>query len=289
MGVHKRRTTRKDTYKYEVSKLSGTRDTRTIAASGSQIAKSGEFGIDCEAETTLKRARLTDACTRTVGLSGGKNAAGALTCKGGIGCEVAQTVSGDTVKTAQSTTVDLLLSPEGDGNRLSGTVTSRSTKDKTVENELTWTFAAGTGQAPVEAAAADAEPEENGVTVSLVPSDTATPAPEATAPPVSSLEQIAEGSAFQAAAGMGTEASPYLVGSAPTGLGAYEAPETETTVDLDGLTAAALQNLLSEAVQNLAGRLIVAVASLPAEDGALLSDGMTDTDYAAFLALLEAL
>jgi len=282
--------TRKDTYKYEVSKLSGTRDTRTVAASGSQVLKSGEFGIDCEAKTTLKRARLTDVCTRTVAMSGEKNASGVLTCKGEINREVAQTVSSDTVKTARNATVDLLLSPDGDGNRLSGTVTSQNTKDKTVLSELTWTFAAGAESAPAEeTGGADTAPEADGVTVSLLPSDTATPAPETTNPPVSSLEQIAEGAAFHAAAGMGTESSPYLVGSAPTGLTAYEAPETETTVDLDGLSEAALQNLLSEATQNLAGRLIVAVAGLPAEDIALLSDGMTDTDYAAFLALLEAL
>ena len=39
--------------------------------------------------------------------------------------------------------------------------------------------------------------------------------------------------------------------------------------------------------QNLAGRLLVALAALPQEDVALLKDGMTDQDYAAFLALLN--
>ena len=47
--------------------------------------------------------------------------------------------------------------------------------------------------------------------------------------------------------------------------------------------------LLTEAAQNLAGRLLPALAALPEEDNGLLRDGMTDADFAAFLALLNAL
>ena len=59
------------------------------------------------------------------------------------------------------------------------------------------------------------------------------------------------------------------------------------TYDLDTAQRQQLEALRAELVQNLAGRLLAALAGLPAEDTALLSDNMSDEDYAAFLALLE--
>ena len=66
-------------------------------------------------------------------------------------------------------------------------------------------------------------------------------------------------------------------------------PSAETNIDLDDASTEILQNLLAEAAQNLAGKMVLAVAALPEEDRALLKDGMTDQDYAAFEALLGAL
>ena len=85
----------------------------------------------------------------------------------------------------------------------------------------------------------------------------------------------------------GEENSAYLVGQPPIGYQTYEVPETMQTYDLDTAQRQQLEALRAELVQNLAGRLLAALAGLPAEDTALLSDNMSDEDYAAFLALLE--
>ena len=54
-------------------------------------------------------------------------------------------------------------------------------------------------------------------------------------------------------------------------------------------SGAQLEGLRGERSQNLAGRLLVALAKLPGEDTALLADGMTAADYAAFLELMNSL
>ncbi len=303
---------RKDTFKYEAIKASGTRDTRTVAASCEQVGKSSDLSLVCKTKTTLKRDKITDTAEATVDLTGKKDADGILTLQGDVGQTLAQTVSSETTKTSQSVVVDLRLTPQTDGNTLSGTVTVLNQIDKAVQCELVWTLDAdAAGVAARLAADGDAtvtakpggEPDNTGVTVALIPAETpmptqtptVAPTAEATEPPVSSLEQIAEDSSFQAAAGIAdgepqaTEAADYLVGSAPAGLTEFTAPDAEATVSMDGATAATLQNLLTEAAQNLAGQLLRALAALPGEDNALLWDSMTETDLAAFEALLGTL
>ena len=83
------------------------------------------------------------------------------------------------------------------------------------------------------------------------------------------------------------EQGAYLVGQTPEGLKAYTVPQGMTTIALDQSTASQREALFQEAAQNLAGVLVLAVAALPAEDAALLADGMSEQDYAAFLSLLE--
>ena len=61
------------------------------------------------------------------------------------------------------------------------------------------------------------------------------------------------------------------------------------TVALDQADATQRTALLTEAAQNLAGRLLPALAALPQEDNELLRDGMTESDFTAFLDLLNAL
>ncbi|MCE5342161.1 MAG: hypothetical protein LLF96_01045 [Eubacteriales bacterium] len=292
---------RKDTFKYDATKTTGTKDNRTITASCTQVSKSTDFSLACETETTLKRDKVIDTGTATIDLTGKKDSTGTLACQGNVGQTLSQTVSSATTQTALGTTVDLRLVPQDGGNTLSGTVTVQSMKDQTVQNELVWTLGADVAGVAAKLAATDDETatadntDDSGVMIALIPAATETPAVVATDPPLSSLEQIAQDSQFQAAAGIGmgetqtAETSAYLVGSSPTGLTDYTVPETETTVRLDGATAATLQNILAEAAQNLAGQLLRALAALPAEDAALLGDGMTDADFAAFQALLGAL
>ena len=60
-----------------------------------------------------------------------------------------------------------------------------------------------------------------------------------------------------------------------------------TTIALDKATENQQLALFSEISQNLAMRLLKAISALPQEDAALLSDGMTEQDAAAFFALLS--
>ena len=83
--------------------------------------------------------------------------------------------------------------------------------------------------------------------------------------------------------------SAFLVGVTPIGLKTYTIPQEQATVDVDNATTATLQNLMAELSQTLAGKLVLAVSALPGEDGKILSDGMTDQDYAAFIAIINAL
>lgn len=83
-----------------------------------------------------------------------------------------------------------------------------------------------------------------------------------------------------------TETPEYLVGSAPVGVTAYQAPATMQTVDLDTATQEQRDALLGEISQNLAGRLLKALAKAPREDLALLYDNMSDEDFDAFLQLV---
>lgn len=85
------------------------------------------------------------------------------------------------------------------------------------------------------------------------------------------------------------DAADYLVGRAPIGLKAYTTPSQIQDISLDTITPSAYEALMGELSQNLAGRLLTAFASLPQEDTALLRDGMSEEDYAAFEALLSGL
>ena len=81
--------------------------------------------------------------------------------------------------------------------------------------------------------------------------------------------------------------SDYLVGQPPIGYQIYEVPDTMQTYDLDTAQADQLEALRGELYQNLAGRLLAALAKLPAEDAALLADNLSEEDYAAFLELAQ--
>jgi hypothetical protein len=283
--------TRTDTFQYEVSKTGGTRDTRVIDATCTRESRTDAFGIDCETETTLKRYRTVDENVTTVALSGNRNADGALTCAGTVGRTLTQTVGEDADTTADAVTVDLLLTPDGDAYALTGTADVSTAKDDAVTSDLLWTFGGDAAQPAPTAAEATAAPAEGDVSVRILPTATPTdtPAPDVeNGAQTSSLEQFAVEAAATAEPAQ-AETSAFLVGSTPAGLTVYTAPETETTVNLDGASADTLGDLLAEASQNLAAKLILAVAALPDEDAALLKDGMTDADFAAFTALLDML
>ena len=79
----------------------------------------------------------------------------------------------------------------------------------------------------------------------------------------------------------------FLVGKPPIGYTDHEEPAEETLVDLDYAEDSEMDALTDELVQNLAGSLLKAAAKLPEEATALLRDGLSEADWAAFLALTE--
>jgi hypothetical protein len=268
---------RKDTFKIEAARQSGTADSRIVAATVTQEGKSDAFGISGKVETTLKRAKVTDKSTVRIELSGKQDASLAMTCKGTVSQELATTTGETTQKVADSAAVDLLLTPDGDGATLSGTVTRTQTADKTVTSELLITFQ--------PAAQPVGEADAGQPADSAPPADAVDTAPETE--PASSLDKLADELAAPDTAEDTDAQSDYLVGTLPVGLKTFATPQGMTTVALDKITRAQRQALLDEMAQRLAGRLLAAMAALPEADTAILRDAMTEQDAAALLSLLS--
>jgi len=286
---------RKDVFTYSYSKLDGAPDTRIVEANCTQESRSDLFSISGKTETTLKRAKIMDKSTVKINLSGEKTDTSALTCKGDVNQELAQTIGGETTKSTESTAVDLLFTPDADGSVLSGTINYQKRSNKTILTEIDITLDKDAAQEAVTSQSSAPKLGSNGVTVDIVSQNGATVAPEETpanngAGQVSSIEQIGGDFAEEPAATSASEGSTdYLVGAAPIGLKTFTTPASMENIDMDHAGADKIDSLLTEAAQNFAGKLILAIAALPEEDAALLKDGMTDEDYAAFLSIINSL
>ncbi len=272
---------RKDLYQFSVSKTSGGTDKRVITANLTQENKSDRLGIQSESETALKRNKITDTVEASIELTGNRDEKGTLSCKGTVGSNTTHIENGETTTGGSSTEADITFATSGNARSLTGTVDSKTIGSGGTVTELIWTFA------PWDGSGLKAEGKANVAS----PAASQTVEPTASALPASSLQQYTEATATDApqvttTPNAGTE---YLVGSSPEGMKTYTVPSAETNIDLDDASTEILQSLLAEAAQNLAGKMVLAVAALPEEDRALLKDGMTDQDYAAFEALLGAL
>lgn len=250
---------RVDTWKFELAK--GKKGGREIAATLKRQTGSS-FLMDGECQTVVRAGSSNITHIQTYDLSG----------KGG-------TVSGKATFTRKETdesTVETVYTPdlsltEGEGTAvLSGTVEVQQTVGKNTTLAYSLRFDDQPAQA-LESAV------ENG---SLYAVDE--PAVIITLPE-SSLTQNAEEPETP------SEPEDYLVGTPPVGMTAYTAPESPQTVDVDSLTDEEQQALMGEISQNLAGRLLIALAKLPTEDLALLQNNMYDEDFSAFLSLIDAL
>lgn len=257
---------RKDQFRYDASRLKGTADTRSITASLTQVSRSDAFSLNGKSETRLKRGKVTDLCTDTLDLSGKQDASQLLTMAGEMRSEVTQTLAEDTTKHVQLVTADLAITPDAEGAILSGNATYQITQDKKVQTEIGISFA---DAAPVME---DAPAADNGATVTITSTDE-----------TSSLDLLGDLFVGDEAAAEGQE---YLVGTLPIGIRQYPVPSVVTSLSLDALTQAQSSVLLAEASQNLAVRLVAALANLPAEDAAILYDGMTEADQAELKTLL---
>ncbi len=207
---------------------------------------------------------LQDKDSLTAALKDGK------TTLGGSLVHTHKLHEGDTTTTTVTTiTPELTLTSESGSGVLSGQVTLTETKSQKVIRELVFLF----DQQPaleLEAAAAD------GSLFAVVNEEDAAIAGSSLA---QNMDVIWDD----------PEQQDYLVGTPPLGLTAYAVPDAVTTVDLDTADEETKAALLDEMAQNGAGVLLIALGKLPGETLALLSDNMSEEDYAAFLAMLGEL
>ncbi|MEG1571702.1 MAG: hypothetical protein RR431_10920, partial [Clostridia bacterium] len=98
-----------------------------------------------------------------------------------------------------------------------------------------------------------------------------------------------ESSLIQNAEVLDAQDNAFLVGENPIGMTSYPVPAQMLAVNLDKATQEQRTALLNELSQNLAAKLILAVAKLPAQDIALLTDGLTDADAATLASMLQGL
>lgn len=257
---------RVDTYKFE---LTGSKaDNRTISASYKRSTGEGALSVDGSSSATVKTAESTVLTTVTHDLSG-KETDGERTLSGKIVTAEKTTVSGNATTVTTTATPELkLTSSEGSGV-LSGTVALEQVTGKNTTLALTFAF----DEAPADALTAAADSGEL-----YAVTDTGAPAYDPM--PESSLTQNEETDG---------EAADYLVGEPPIGYAGYNAPASPVAFNLDTATEAQMQALRNELLQNLAGRLLIALSRLPEEDIALLRDNMSDEDFASFLKLAEGL
>ena len=284
---------RTDNYKFEVSQRTGTTDSRVIEANSKQVSRSDAFSISSKAETTLKRGKITDKSTARIEISGVKEETAALTCVGSVSRELAHTEGGETEKTTESADVDVQITPDADGSVLSGTVDYVQKNAKLVQTDILFTFASDvasfdTNTVTDENGTANTLPAGGEQTIKVEATPTIAATTDEDGNLISSVDQINE-DLTKASEPTEETQSAFLVGVLPIGLKTYAIPQEQTTVDVDTANTATLQSLMAELAQTLAGKLVLAVSALPGDDGKILNDGMTSQDYAAFVAMINAL
>ena len=233
-----------------------------VQVSGYQLSLGGE-------EETGASASSSSTVTTTVehDLTGAESGS-ERTLEGTVVTAVKTAADGETETVTTTLTPAMKLISAQDGEILAGTVALEEMTGKNVTKALTFTF----DEEPVQAA----QPEESG--------DETDSAGEGVEP---EYDPMPQSSLSQNEAPVDGADSDFLVGQPPIGYQVYEVPETMQTYDLDAAQADQLEALRGELYQNLAGRLLAALAKLPAEDAALLADNMSEEDYAAFLELVD--
>ncbi|MEG0269238.1 MAG: hypothetical protein RR821_03215 [Clostridia bacterium] len=260
---------REDTYKFELLTTQRPKDNRTIAAAYTQKQLPESFLLEGSSETVLKTADETVTTTCKHDLSG-QEEAGVRSLTGTLSTSVNAATTNESVTTTTTLSPDLkLTSAEGSGV-LSGTMNLHEKEGGNVIKEILLTFDDEPAQMLTAEAASGAL-----FAVSDLPESTPMPLPE------SSLIQNAEV--------LDSQDNAFLVGENPIGMTSYPVPAQMLAVNLDKATQEQKTALLNELSQNLATRLILAVAKLPAQDIALLTDGLTDADAATLASMLQGL
>lgn len=270
-------TERSDTYKFEVKKKKSPADNRIIAASYKQRTMSDRLSVSGKSETTLKVPEKTTLTTVKHDLVGSVEG-DKRTLTGTVSSAVKTTVDGKSVTETTTITPSLsLTSAEGSGV-LSGSADFVRLRGK----NLILGFRLTLDDKPAQRLSADAQSGElfavgdTDVSISVID-----PLSGVAAEPQTEPEAEADPDAGEAAA--------YSVGEPPIGCEEYSAPEEHQTIDISGATRERLAPYADEMAQRLAGELLLRLSRLAGEDAALLSDGMTQEDFDAFMSVVKGL
>ena len=259
------------TFLHQVSRESGRRDTRNIEAILERSEGKDGFTLACETYANLRRGGMNEKSTLTIDLTGsGDNP---VRFAGSVIRETSGTYNGDNLdKRLTTVDVELSLLKADSSVDLTGTAAYKQMTNKLVNVDLALNFlqTAQTTEESVVTAQGDA----TAVEISILPADT-------------DLAQQTAQTPTETAEETQPEKAEFLVGSTPVGLYEYEIPAEPITINMDTTQRKVHQSLMNEAAQRLAGNLVLAVLNLPAEDREILSDGMTEMDYAIFLAMLD--
>lgn len=253
-----------DTYKCVINRAKAPKDDREINASYKRTQSDSKLSVkgECTARILTPDAP-TVSTTTTHDLKGTQKGDG-RTLTGSVKT-VTKTTEGDKTETL-TTTVEpnlTLTASEGSGV-LSGTTEITRKKGKDTHLSVALTF--------------DKEPAE--VFTEAVRMGTLYVVTDDRGAPQSSLAQNRDEV---------TKPDDFLVGKPPIGYQSHTAPDVYTSIDLDTLSEDVFESLMDEMTQNLAGKLLVAMAKLPPDALALLADNLSDADFAAFLSLAEGL
>lgn len=254
-----------DTYKFEMNRSKGDKDDREI--SGSRERRNTEDGaeLDSQSKCLVRNPEDGSSVTTTVTQQLTAKEQGDERTLNGTHTTAVRTARGEDVSIVTTViTPDLtLLSSEGSGVISGKAAIERRPSSKVVDMSAVITF-------DEEPAERFADAAETGM-LFFVTEDA----------PQSSLMQNQDV--------MPDDDEDYLVGKPPAGYESYAAPKEMSVVDMDHLTSEEKAKLMDELAQNLAGKLITAIAKLPKEDSILLQNSLSEADFALLLSLVEGL
>ena len=260
--------TRVDTYKFEMNRSKGAKDDREISASYQRRSDENGALLKGESKCLIRdpETGLATTTTHTHKLTGTESGS-ERTVEGSVATAV-RTSDGETASTVTTTVTPnlTLISSEGSGVLSGAAAIERRSGSKTVTMNAVLTF-------DDEPAERFAEAADTGMLFIVIEDEEL---------PQSSLMQNMD-------VDLTDDPNDYLVGKPPAGYESHTAPAQETVVDMDHLTAEESAALMDELSQNLAGKLIVAIAKLPESGSAILQDNLSQSDFAALLSLIEGL
>jgi len=275
---------RKDSYKLEVAPQKSARHIRLAEAFMTQSRFEDGIALKGSSQLTLRQGKVSESRLLKMDLAGKADGAG-RDLKGSWSEELKRADSNDGSTTAALTiTPDLRVSATQEGSLLSGHVQVERLLNKTVTTSLCFTFAP---EATFSALSWTANFSREADTASGP--DNPLPSPSNDSYNEDTFtEELKENQDEDISLDLSflvRDETPSK--TTPMGLRIYPLPADMTYVALDGLQEEDRLSLMDEMGQRLAGKLLIALFTLPPEDIALLTDVLREENLPAFLPLFH--